>query len=421
MNVLDPGDVRLDPVGDALAALAAGKPVAVVDDAGRENEGDLILAAQLATTESVAFMIRYTSGVLCAPLPGKRLDALELPPMTAANQDPKGTAYSVSVDARVGITTGISAADRARTATLLAAADTVPGDLTRPGHMFPLRAAPHGVFARRGHTEAAVDLTRLAGLAPAGVIGELTADDGSIMDAPQTREFATEHGLPMISIADLVAYRYRFDSPLRKGAPVMLPSSAGNPAATFQASAYRDEATGDEHLAITLGLDADNTEPLTVRVHSECLTGDVFGSRRCDCGAQLDAALAEIAALGRGAVVYLRGHEGRGIGLFAKLQAYALQDSGLDTVDANTSLGLPVDSRHYHAASAILRDLHATRIRLLTHNPAKARALEADGIDVVDLVSQPAHVTRENLRYLQTKHDRLGHTLDLSSTLRRSS
>lgn len=421
MSAREHDEVRLDTVDDALAALAAGKPVAVVDDAGRENEGDLILAAELATTESVAFLIRYTSGVLCAPLPGDTLDRLALPPMTAANEDPKGTAYSVSVDAKAGITTGISAADRARTATVLAAGDTVPGDLTRPGHVFPLRAAPHGVLTRRGHTEAAVDLTRLAGLAPAGVIGELTADDGSIMDAPATRDFATGHGLPMISIADLVAYRYRFDSPLHQGQAVTLPSSAASPAASFQARAYLDEATGDEHLAITLGLAEDQPGPVTVRVHSECLTGDVFGSRRCDCGAQLDAALAEIAALGRGAVVYLRGHEGRGIGLFAKLQAYALQDSGLDTVDANTSLGLPVDSRHYHAASAILRDLGATSIRLLTHNPAKATALRDDGIDVVDVVSQPAHVTPENLRYLQTKHDRLGHTLDLSATVRRSS
>ncbi|GAB3568942.1 3,4-dihydroxy-2-butanone-4-phosphate synthase [Spelaeicoccus albus] len=411
-------DVRLDTVDDALASLAAGKPVAVVDDAGRENEGDLILSAQLATPETVAFLIRYTSGVLCAPLPGGRLDALALPPMTAANEDPKGTAYSVSVDARAGITTGISAADRARTANLLASDDTDPHDLTRPGHVFPLRAAQHGVFERRGHTEAAVDLTRLAGLVPAGVIGELTNDDGSIMDAPSTREFANEHGLAMISIADLVAHRYRVESPLRRGATVPLPSSAGNPATTFQATAYVDQSTGDEHLAITLGLETESAEPTTVRVHSECLTGDVFGSRRCDCGAQLDTALAEIAALGRGAVVYLRGHEGRGIGLFAKLQAYALQDAGLDTVDANTELGLPVDSRQYHAASAMLRDLGTTRIRLLTHNPAKAGTLRADGIDVAEVARTPAHVTAENLRYLKTKHDRLGHTLDLSTTER---
>ncbi|WGW13428.1 3,4-dihydroxy-2-butanone-4-phosphate synthase [Saxibacter everestensis] len=411
-------NVRLDTIPEALAALAAGKPVAVVDDASRENEGDLILAAEHASAASMAFLVRHTSGVLCAPLPASRLDALALPPMTAINEDAKGTAYSVSVDARIGVTTGISAADRARTCRLLASAETTPAQLTRPGHVFPLRAREHGVLARRGHTEAAIDLTRLAGCSPAGVIGELVADDGSIMDAPATREFCDSHGLVMISIEDLVAYRYLIESPLSASPAVLLPStlaqsSPGDDAPRFMATAYRNEVSDDEHLVLTLGLDARSDEAPLVRVHSECLTGDVFGSSRCDCGNQLRSAMQEIAEAGRGVLIYLRGHEGRGIGLTAKLQAYALQEAGRDTVDANLDLGLPVDDRSYHAAAAILRDLDVTRIRLLSNNPGKRAALEKDGIEVTAQLQRPSMATPENLAYLTTKRDRMGHVIDI--------
>jgi 3,4-dihydroxy 2-butanone 4-phosphate synthase / GTP cyclohydrolase II len=400
------GGVRLDPIERALADIAAGRAVVVVDDEGRENEGDIIFAAEKATPELMAFTIRHSSGVICVPLPGAELDRLALPPMTALNEDPKGTAYAVSVDAREGVSTGISAADRARTARLLAAAETVAGDLTRPGHVLPLRAREGGVLARRGHTEAAVDLARLAGLRPAGVLVELVNDDGTMQRAPELRAFADEHGLAMISIEDLVAYRRRTEPLVERRAKVGLPTPYG----TFTAYGYSSTTDGAEHMALVYG-DLDGDAPVLTRVHSECLTGDVFGSQRCDCGPQLEEALTTIAREGRGVVVYLRGHEGRGIGLLAKLQAYELQEAGRDTVDANLDLGHPVDSRQYDDAAWILRDLGVGRVELLTNNPDKVETLEHHGLAVTRRSLGQTHATVHNLAYLRTKRDRMGHLL----------
>ncbi|WP_406021540.1 bifunctional 3,4-dihydroxy-2-butanone-4-phosphate synthase/GTP cyclohydrolase II [Nocardioides sp. NBC_00850] len=402
--------VRLDPVENAIADLAAGKPVVVVDDEDRENEGDLIFSAELATPEVMAFAIRWSSGVICVALPGERLDALDLPPMTRVNEDRKQTAYAVSVDAREGVSTGISAADRALTTRLLAGPSSVAGDLTRPGHVFPLRARDGGVLVRVGHTEAAVDLTRLAGLEPAGALVELVNDDGTMQRAPQLREFADEHGLAMISIADLVTYRRRTEVLVERRAVTRLPTEFGD----FTAYGYRTIDDDVEHVALVYG-DIAGCDPVLARVHSECLTGDVFGSRRCDCGPQLREALSRIAAEGCGVVVYLRGHEGRGIGLLAKLQAYQLQDGGRDTVDANLDLGLPADARHYGAASQILRDLKVDSVRLMTNNPEKVSHLEAYGVEVAERVPLTPRPNEHNLAYLLTKRDRMGHALpDLS-------
>ncbi|MDO5634873.1 MAG: 3,4-dihydroxy-2-butanone-4-phosphate synthase, partial [Micrococcus sp.] len=407
--------IILDPIVEAVAALAAGRPVLVVDDADRENEGDIIFAAALATDELTAFTIRHTSGVLCAPLPGHRAEDLELPPMTAVNEDPKGTAYTVSVDAAEGVSTGISAADRARTLRLLAAADTAPDDLTRPGHVFPLRAVEGGVRERRGHTEAGVELCRLAGLPPVAAIAELVHDDGTMMRLPALRAFADTHGLRLISIDDLVSYLEARDA---VAAEALLPTRHG----PLRISVHTDAATGLEHALLrsvhdaghqdagACASDASGSAPVTVRVHSECLTGDAFGSLRCDCGEQLDNALAETAQHG-GAVLYLRGQEGRGIGLANKIRAYRLQDEGLDTVDANLALGLPAESRDYTAAAHLLAAAGLRRVRLVTNNPAKVEGLRAAGIDVVERVPAPATVTEHNAAYLHTKRTRMGHEL----------
>ncbi|MFW6091945.1 MAG: bifunctional 3,4-dihydroxy-2-butanone-4-phosphate synthase/GTP cyclohydrolase II [Actinomycetota bacterium] len=400
------GDVRLDSVERAIADIAAGKPVVVVDDEDRENEGDLIFAARRATPALMGFMIRHTSGVVCVPMLGADLDRLELPPMTSVNEERRGTAYSVSVDARHGVTTGISAADRAYTVRVLSDSATEPYELTRPGHLFPLRAMSGGVLQRPGHTEAGVDLARLAGFTPAGVLAELVHDDGSMMRAPALREFADEHGLAMISIADLIRYRRRFESQISKVAETRLPTEHG----TFRALAYRDTVDGSEHVALLMGA-VDDGAPVLARVHSECLTGDTFGSVRCDCGAQLQAALAAVAAAGRGVVLYLRGHEGRGIGLTHKLRAYELQDNGRDTVDANLDLGLPADARDYGTGAQILAELGVKEMRLMTNNPAKLAGLEGYGLRIVDRVALPVAPHPENLRYLRTKRDRLGHAL----------
>jgi 3,4-dihydroxy 2-butanone 4-phosphate synthase/GTP cyclohydrolase II len=398
-------DTLLDPIESAIEAIAEGRPVLVVDDADRENEGDIIFAADAATDELMGATVRLGSGVICVAMTGEELDRLALPPMTAINEDSKGTAYSVSVDAREGVTTGISAADRARTARLLADPATGRGDLARPGHVFPLRARDGGVLVRRGHTEAAVDLCRLAGRAPAGVICEVVEEDGSMSRLPQLRRLADERGWPLVSIADLVDLRRRSEALVERVVSTRLPTAHGE----FTAHGFRSGIDGSEHIALVHG-DITTGTPL-VRVHSECLTGDVLGSLRCDCGPQLDAAQAAVVAAGSGVIVYVRGHEGRGIGLVDKLRAYAAQDAGADTVDANSDLGLPVDARDYTHAAQMLRDLGVESVRLLSNNPAKVSALTSLGVEVVDRVGLPAQVTSDNLRYLRTKRDRMGHDL----------
>jgi 3,4-dihydroxy 2-butanone 4-phosphate synthase/GTP cyclohydrolase II len=405
--------IRLDSIERAIGDIAAGKAVVVVDDEDRENEGDIIFAASKATPELMAFTIRHSSGVICVPMPAEILDRLEIPLMTPHNHDRMRTQFTISVDARDGVTTGISASDRAHTARVLADSATEPWEVTRPGHVFPLRYAEGGVLIRRGHTEAAVDLARLAGLTPVGVLVEIVNDDGTMKRGEQLREFADEHGLAMISIDDLVRHRHRTEDLVERVAETRLPTRHGE----FTAYGYRSTIDGSEHLALVYGdLAADPDEPVLTRVHSECLTGDVFGSQRCDCGPQLDEALERVVAAGRGVVVYLRGHEGRGIGLVAKLEAYALQDSGRDTVDANLDLGLPADARHYGAASQVLRDLGVERVRLLTNNPEKAEALADFGITVDARVPLTPRPNPHNLRYLRTKRDRMGHHIpDLPS------
>jgi 3,4-dihydroxy 2-butanone 4-phosphate synthase/GTP cyclohydrolase II len=399
-------ELQLDSIERAITELAAGRPIVVVDDESRENEGDLIFAASKATPELVGFMIRHTSGVICMPMEGHELDRLKLPPMTAVNEDRKGTAYTVSVDARDGVTTGISAADRARTIRVLADSATEPYELTRPGHVFPLRAVDGGVLRRPGHTEATVDLVRLAGFTPAGAICELVNEDGSMMRLPQLVPFARAHELAVVSIADLIRYRWRTERLLRREVSVRLPTEFGE----FTAIGYRSAIEGAEHVALVCGDLGDGADVL-VRLHSECLTGDVFSSLRCDCGPQFAAAMRQVVAQGRGVVVYLRGHEGRGIGLMAKLRAYELQDAGHDTVDANLSLGYPVDARDYGAGAQILTDIGVRSLRLLTNNPAKRLALLGYGLDVGGSVPLQVPPTSDSLRYLRTKRDRMGHEL----------
>jgi 3,4-dihydroxy 2-butanone 4-phosphate synthase/GTP cyclohydrolase II len=394
-------------IEQAVADMAAGKPVIVVDDEDRENEGDLIFAAQLATPELLAFTVRHTSGFICVPLPEAEADRLELPPMYHTNQDRRGTAYTVTVDAREGVTTGISAADRAHTIRLLADPTTSPGDLARPGHVVPLRARRGGVLRRPGHTEAAVDLAELAGLRPAGVLCELVNDDGTMMRLPDLTKFAEAHALSLISIADLIAFRRRNEAQVERMAEARIPLDSG----VFRAVGYRASVDDTEHVALVYG-DLGDGEDVLVRVHSECLTGDVFGSLRCDCGPQLQAALERVAEAGRGVVLYMRGHEGRGIGLIHKLQAYQLQDLGRDTVDANLELGLPADARDYGTGAQILADLGIKSMRLLTNNPAKRAGLEGYGLEVLGRVPMPVRPHPENVRYLRTKRDRMGHLLE---------
>ncbi|HLQ57124.1 MAG TPA: bifunctional 3,4-dihydroxy-2-butanone-4-phosphate synthase/GTP cyclohydrolase II [Streptosporangiaceae bacterium] len=401
---------RLDEVERAIADIAAGRAAVVVDDADRENEGDIIFAASKATTGLMAFTIRHTSGVICVPMPGEDLDRLQLPLMTAQNKERMRTAFTVSVDARDGVTTGISAADRARTVRTLVDSATEPYELVRPGHIFPLRYAEGGVLRRPGHTEAAVDLARLAGLPPVGVLAEVVNDDGTMARLPALRAFADEHGLALISIAQLIEYRRHSERMVGRVVETRLPNQFGE----WRAFGYLNSVDGTEHVALVLGDigDAGGTGAVLVRMHSECLTGDVFGSQRCDCGDQLKAAMAMIAAEGRGIVLYLRGHEGRGIGLLSKLRAYNLQDGGADTVDANLELGLPADAREYSTGAQMLADLGVRSLRLLTNNPAKVRGLSGFGIEVAGRVSLPASPTHDNLRYLMAKRDRLGHQID---------
>ena len=395
-------------IDEAVAAIAAGRMVVVVDDEDRENEGDLIVAAEHATPEVMAFFVRHTSGLICASITSERADELDLPLMVTRNTESQRTAFTVTVDYRKGTTTGISATDRSLTARALVHPDTRSEDLARPGHLHVLRAREGGVLKRAGHTEAAVDLARMAGLCPAGVLCEVVTTDGlGMARLPELEAFAARHDLLLVTIADLIRHRRQRERLVRRAGSARLPTEYGE----FRCVAYQSVLDHETHLAFVMGEPAGEDNVL-VRVHSECLTGDVFGSRRCDCGAQLHSALRMIADAGLGAVVYLRGHEGRGIGIAHKLQAYELQDGGLDTVDANVELGLPVDSREYGIGAQILVDLGITTMRLLTNNPAKRGGLEGFGLQIVERV--PIHTTlnEENIRYLRTKRDRLGHLLD---------
>lgn len=422
----DVEDLALDPVERAIEEIAAGRPVVVVDDEDRENEGDLVVAAELITPATVAFMMRECSGLICMPMEGTELDRLGIPQMAERNTESMRTAFTVTVDASPahGVGTGVSASDRARTIRLLADPAAAPADFVRPGHIFPLRAREGGVLARDGHTEAGVDLARLAGLRPAAAIVEIAGEDGEMLRLPQLVPFARRHGFAIISIADLIAYR-RATEPappapapasadsaapaVRREAETRLPTAYGD----FTAYGYRSAADGAEHIALVLGdvTGDDLDEGVLVRIHSECLTGDVFGSQRCDCGPQLQASLRRVAAEGRGVVIYLRGHEGRGIGLLSKLRAYELQERGRDTLDANLELGLPADARDYAAGARMLADLGVASVRLMTNNPEKVDALLRHGLTVTGREPTPVEAGEHNLRYLRTKRDRMGHHL----------
>ncbi|MFF0246785.1 bifunctional 3,4-dihydroxy-2-butanone-4-phosphate synthase/GTP cyclohydrolase II [Streptosporangium sandarakinum] len=396
----------LDPIERAINDIRDGRPVVVVDDENRENEGDIIFAAARATPSLLAFTIRHTSGVICVSMPGEALDRLGLPLMVADNRERLRTAYTISVDARDGVTTGISAADRAKTIRTLCDSATEPYELVRPGHVFPLRYREGGVLVRRGHTEAAVDLARLAGLTPAGALAEVVNDDGTMKRLPELREFCDEHDLALVSIEQLAEFRRRTERMVTRVAETRLPNRHG----MWRAYGYSSALDGGEHLALVYG-DLEDGENVLVRAHSECLTGDVLGSLRCDCGVQLDNAMSMIAEEGRGVVVYLRGHEGRGIGLLAKLRAYSLQDTGSDTVDANLELGLPVDAREFSNAGQILSDLGVKSVRLLTNNPAKLRGMDGYGVKVLGREPMPVAMNPYNERYLTAKRDRLGHDI----------
>ncbi len=396
-------------ISTALEAFGRGEFVVVTDDEERENEGDLIIAAAKISAENVGFMVRHTSGVICVPMTGERLDELRLPQMVSANSEAHGTAFTVSCDLRSGGTTGISAADRARTIRALADPSTTYAELARPGHVFPLRYCEGGVLRRSGHTEAAVDLARLAGLEPVAAICEIANEDGSMARGEELDRFVADHGLTKISIAAIIRHRRRHEKLVRRVAEAQLPTEHGE----FRAYVFESLLTGLQHLALVQG-DLDGEPPL-VRVHSECLTGDAMGSLRCDCGEQLHAALAHISAEGRGALIYLRGHEGRGIGLGHKLRAYGLQDGGLDTVQANLELGFPADSRRYGVGAQMLVDLGVRRMRLMTNNPAKYTGLGGFGLEIEERVPLIPAARPENLRYLRAKQERLGHLLELGA------
>ena len=395
-------------IEEAISAFRQGAFLVVVDDADRENEGDLIIAAEHATPARVGFMVRHTSGLICLPALGDRLDELQIPMMVANNTDARHTAFTVSIDYGPGTSTGISAADRAATIGALIDPSTPPDHFTRPGHVFPLRFQSGGVLRRAGHTEAAVDLAVLAGLYPAGVLAEIVTDDGEIARLSDLERFAKEHELLMISIADLIAFRRKQENLVKRISEARLPTQHG----VFRAIGYESLVDGREHIALTMG-DVTGSDGLLVRVHSECLTGDTFGSLRCDCGVQLQEALRRVGEAGAGVVLYLRGHEGRGIGLGHKLAAYALQDEGRDTVQANEDLGLPVDARDYGVGAQILGDLGVTAMRLLTNNPTKRAGIEGYGLSIKETVPLQVAFTDENRRYLETKAHKLGHTLDL--------
>jgi len=399
--------MSLNTIREAIDAIAAGKFVVVVDDEDRENEGDLIMAADACTPADMAFMVKYTSGVVCCSITNERANELNLPLMVANNTEAQGTAFTVTVDVIEGTSTGISASDRALTVQAMANPDVPSDAFNRPGHIFPLRVRPGGVLKRAGHTEAAVDLATMAGRNPSGILCEIVSDDGSMARLPELIEFAKAHDLPIISIADLIRYRNQNERLVERFATARLPTPSGE----FTAHVFRSVLDEVEHIAYVYG-DLDSGATPLVRVHSECLTGDVFGSLRCDCGSQLEVARDLIAESGCGVVVYLRGHEGRGIGLGHKLRAYALQDSGMDTVDANLALGFPADSREYGIGAQILADLGVTEMRLLTNNPSKYGGLEGFNLSIVERVPLVGQTTDENLRYLETKRDRMGHIIE---------
>lgn len=393
-------------IEQAIEEIREGRMVVVVDDKDRENEGDLVFAAERVTPEHIGFMVRHCSGVICVPMEAERLEELHLPLMAPDNSDSMGTAFTISVDARHGTTTGISAPDRAATIRALIDPATKPHDLARPGHLFPLRYYPGGVLRRAGHTEAAIDLARLAGLYPAGVVCEVVKEDGTMARLDDLEQFATKHGLVLISIADLIAYRRRREKLVHRITEARIPTAFG----TFTAIGYESD-DGRTHVAFVKGDPADKPNVL-VRVHSECFTGDVLGSIRCDCGLQLQDAIRAISEQGEGALVYIRGHEGRGIGLRHKLEAYALQDDGLDTVEANVELGFSPDARDYGVGAQILVDLGISTMRLLTNNPTKRAGLEGYGLEIVERVPLQSVPNPENLRYLRAKKEKLGHLLD---------
>ncbi len=398
-----------EAVGEAVAALAGGGMVVVADEADREDEADLIVPAATVTAEQMAFVVSHTSGIICAPMSEQRAEALRLPPMVAVNTDIQSTAFTVTVD-HISTGTGVSAADRAASARALSDSATTPEQLRRPGHLFPLRARDGGVLVRAGHTEAAVDLLGMAGAGDVGVISELVAADGTMLRGDALHDFAAAHDLPVLRIADLIRHRGATERLVHPVATSAMPTAFGD----FRAIAYRSVLDGTEHLALVMGdvvAAGRSAAGALVRVHSECLTGDMLSSLRCDCGAQLEGALQAIAAAGAGAVIYLRGQEGRGIGLAHKIRAYALQEQGLDTLDANTAQGLPVDSRSYGIGAQIVEDLGIRRLALITNNPAKYTGLDGHAFQIVSRLHLPTTPTPHNVRYLRTKRDRLGHLL----------
>ncbi len=398
----------LSGIEEALEAFARGEILVVVDDEDRENEGDLIMAAEHVTPEKIAFFLHHTSGFICAPITSERAAELELRPMVENNTESMRTAFLVSIDARNGTTTGISAFDRATTVQALVDPATRPGDLARPGHILPLEARPGGVLKRAGHTEATIDLARMAGMYPAGILCEIVDDKKMGMARqPELLRFARKHGLRMISIADLIRYRRQNEKLVRRVAEARIPTGWGD----FTAVVYESVLDGEQHVALVRG-NVHGQDDVLVRVHSECLTGDVFGSMRCDCGVQLDSAMKMIADAGSGVIVYLRGHEGRGIGIGHKMRAYGLQDEGMDTVEANVALGLPVDSREYGIGAQMLVDLGITTMRVITNNPAKYSGLEGFGLDIVERVPSVTAPNPENIKYLRTKFERMGHLLE---------
>ncbi len=399
--------MAVSSIEEAIEDIRAGKQIILVDDEDRENEGDLFMAAQMTTPDDINFMATHGRGLICLTLTAEHLDSLQIPMMVRDNTSPFETAFTVSIEARTGVTTGISAADRARTIQAAVAPDVKPSDLVSPGHIFPLRARPGGVLVRTGQTEGSVDFCRLAGLTPAGVICEIMKEDGTMARMPDLEVFAKEHDLKIVTIADLIAYRMKKDTLVHRAAETKMPTRFGG---DFKAVVYTNDVDSFEHIALVKG-DISKDEPILVRVHSECLTGDAFGSMRCDCGSQLHAAMQMVGKEGKGIILYMH-QEGRGIGLVNKIKAYALQDQGMDTVEANLELGFKADLRDYGIGAQILRDLGVRKMKIMTNNPKKIVGLEGYGIEVVDRVAIESDPVPENLGYLQCKRDKMGHLLE---------